>query len=72
MLPSFFLEYSLIWPVFHEFKTDFSENVENHHFFVKFVIIFMISLRKTLQPVFLGSFLPVSAVFDQKMMIQTV
>ena len=32
-------------------------------FYVKFVIIFTISLRKTSKLVFFGSFLPVSAVF---------
>jgi hypothetical protein len=72
VLPSFFLKYSLLWPVFHEFKRNFNENVANHQFFVKFAIIFTISLRKTSKPVFFGSFLPVSAVFYQKMMIQTV
>ena len=41
-------------------------------FFVKFVVIFTISLRKTSKPVYFVNFLPVSAVFDQKMMNQTV
>ena len=35
VLPSFFLEYSLFWPVFHELKRNLNENVTNHHFLCK-------------------------------------
>ena len=72
VLPSFFLEYSLFWPVFHVFRPNFSKHMTSHLFFVKFAIISTISLRKKSKQVFLGSFLPVSAVLDQKMMIQTI